>query len=485
MEHSKLSDHYFKKGKFITPWNNLLGNVSVNTNWFNDRMPEYLWLGLILNYLGRKKGLEKCYEVMIKLNEISEDNLSLAWSKIITMDEYKQNVFFDFIIDKIGKDALNPLTIIFTYTKSPIFAVKFFDKNSTYIERKETLEKVIEKSYGHQTDFATDIRFLIVFYSLIKEKIHIPKEELDLLLKYPYIEHSNNEMHIIRPTIRSLELVTTDFKVINEKYLEEFWERISKIMECKPFYIEYKEQNQDADTYVEKIRNIIEYLAEVLCKVDQMDSKKTVLVGIVTYSYKIVCEIEKYNLYNTISARLSIRCLIENYIMMKYLIEKEKEHLNIWEEYKYYGIGLYKLIVERFREANIKDSDNKHINYEYLDLLINEYIGEEYIDMDTRYFDKQNIREKAKFVGEKELYGLYYDYDSSFEHGLWGAIRESALIKCNSPAHQYHCIPDYRNNQKLKSVWNDTIMIMNKIIFLLDELYELPPKMIEEVKKFE
>ena len=38
--------------------------------------------------------------------------------------------------------------------------------------------------------------------------------------------------------------------------------------------------------------------------------------------------------------------------------------------------------------------------------------------MDTKYFDKQNIRLKAEDVGEKNLYGLYYDYDSSFEHGF-------------------------------------------------------------------
>ena len=38
----------------------------------------------------------------------------------------------------------------------------------------------------------------------------------------------------------------------------------------------------------------------------------------------------------------------------------------------------------------------------------------------TRYFDNQNIRAKAESVDEKHLYGLYYDYDSSFEHGLWG-----------------------------------------------------------------
>ena len=58
--------------------------------------------------------------------------------------------------------------------------------------------------------------------------------------------------------------------------------------------------------------------------------------------------------------------------------------------------------------------------------------------MDTKYFDKQNIRLKAESVDEKNLFGLYYDYDSSFEHGLWGAIRESSFVKCNNPAHKYH-----------------------------------------------
>lgn len=46
--------------------------------------------------------------------------------------------------------------------------------------------------------------------------------------------------------------------------------------------------------------------------------------------------------------------------------------------------------------------------------------------MDTTYFDKKKIREKAIDVDEKDLFGLYYDYDSAFEHGLWGAISGTA-----------------------------------------------------------
>jgi hypothetical protein len=112
-------------------------------------------------------------------------------------------------------------------------------------------------------------------------------------------------------------------------------------------------------------------------------------------------------------------------------------------------------------------------------------MDERYLDMDTSYFDKQNIREKAIAVGEKELYGLYYDYDSSYEHGLWGAIRESSLLKCDSPAHQYHCVPDYENKQNMKDVWPDCVMVMNKITLLLNELYSIPSEVLKAVFEFE
>ena len=112
-------------------------------------------------------------------------------------------------------------------------------------------------------------------------------------------------------------------------------------------------------------------------------------------------------------------------------------------------------------------------------------MDEEYINMDTSYFDKQAIRVKAKEVDEEELYKLFYDYDSSFEHGLWGAVRESALLKCGSPAHQYHCIPDYAGQQKLPSVWKDCVRTMNKILRIIDGYISISKELMEEVQKFE
>ena len=108
-----------------------------------------------------------------------------------------------------------------------------------------------------------------------------------------------------------------------------------------------------------------------------------------------------------------------------------------------------------------------------------------YVRLSVEDTHTHSVRLKAEDVGEKNLYGLYYDYDSSFEHGLWGAIRESSLLKCNNPAHKYHCVPDVEDETRLKTVLPDCIMIMNKTISFLDEIYGIPEQLLNEVINFE
>ena len=104
--------------------------------------------------------------------------------------------------------------------------------------------------------------------------------------------------------------------------------------------------------------------------------------------------------------------------------------------------------------------------------------------MDTKYFGSDNIRVKADKVNEKDLYGLLYDYDSAFEHGLWGAIRESSFLKCDNPAHQYHCVPDCDDNIVLKSTADDCVDVLNRTILFLNDIYGIPEKLINEAIEF-
>lgn len=475
MEHSKLSDHNFKKGKFVTPWNELMKDIGKENSWFHDRLPDYLWIGLIIEYYGREKGLDKCCLIVKKLHEVAPSVLVPKFTEILKLESSAQNNFYKFIVQIIDIRVLSPLTAVFDYAVAQEFAINFNVPGYSVQARIGTLNDILRKTSFHQTHLSTDIRFVVIYFTLLGGRLSMQTEILNLILEYPKLSHSDEKMKMIRPTIRSIEISPMKFEGEDDDFalVNIFWERISKMSDCELMYPNFLKEVPDTTLYMENTKRILEYYSELSISADPLNNKMLVLLGISTYSYKRLLELVEHNLFNSISGRGIIRVLIEDYIMMKYLIKNESNHKDIWKEYQYYGIGQYKLIVSRFRDTS-KDVSNSHVHYDYLDILVNEYIDEEFIDMDTSYFGKHNIREKAKQVGEQDLYGLYYDYDSAFEHGLWGAIRESSLIKCNSAAHQYHCIPDIENNQKLKSVWMDCVDLMDKTLNVLKDTFGLP-----------
>ena len=475
MSDIKLSEHRFHKGKFISPWNDM-GFTMTQTPWFQRRLPEYLWIGLILDKYGRSEGLQICGHI---IQQIKRFNLrTLCFSELLELKQEEQEKVWATIANIAGADTINPLTAIIYYSEYPIFASQFSFIGNMPEERIQKVGEILKKAADHQSYFSTDIRFVALYFMMVTGKINFlegMKSEVEKILKYPYLSHDEDEMKMIRPAIRSSEMMSEPTNEAHNKFISSFWESVSIMSDCELYMLHFEPEAEDADAYEERIKEIMGYYADMFTSAYPLDNKMLVLLGIATYSYKRLLELINCNLYNEISGRSIVRVLIENYIMMKYLLKHENDHEDIWTEYQYYGIGQYKLIAKRADEATI-DTGSSHVPYKYLDVLVSEFRDDKFVDMDTKYFDKHNIREKAIDVGEKELFGLFYDYDSAFEHGLWGAVRESSLIKCDAAEHQFHCVPDITNEQKLKSVWKDAKTTMNKILNVLRDVYGLPEK---------
>lgn len=286
-------------------------------------------------------------------------------------------------------------------------------------------------------------------------------------------------MRIIRPQIRSMEVALSMSEDMNYPYSKRFWNNISQLTDCEVYSIVMDRSNTiDLNKIKDTVFSTLKYYRDMLQSIEPFNEKLYVLTSILTYSYKRLLELMNHGLQYTISGRSIVRSCIENYVMTKYLIAEEEKHKNIWEEYQYYGIGGYKLISERYIE-NQPELTNSHINFEYLNLLVSEFQNKEFIDMDTRYFGKGNIRQKFEQVEEDDLYKYHYDYDSQFEHGLWGAIRESSILKCNSAGHQFHGIPDIDDIQKLPDVSHDLVMVLTKHLSVIKEVFPIPSEQIE------
>lgn len=482
--HSKLSEHKIKKGKVITPFNYHLGSMLTSSSWSHDRLPEYLWLGLILDNYGREQGIEKGLQILnyfaYNFNNIEFPQLS----KIFTLDEAEQASLYSYISNIVEPKILSPLTLLYRYSQNTTFVKHFNIDNVSIEDRLARLNSTLQKFYPHQSHDATDLKFLVIMLGILKRQVVIPQNELTIyndIINYPQISHEDESMRAIRPSVRSFEGAVHAMSSPNIDFINSFWEDIGKMSECNLFYINFKgREEENTGEFASKVRDIIENLALLNNAQNPVNQKATVLIGIFTYSYKILAEVSEFKLFNSILGRSAIRTIIENYIMMKYLLQKEQDHANIWSDFQYYGIGKYKMIMLKSREIN-RGLDKHHVDYNYLDVLVNEYIMEEYIDIDLRYFDNQNIREKAAEVNEKELYDLFYDYDSSYGHGLWGAVRESSLLKCNCSAHQYHCVPDYDRKQNLISIWYDCKYVICKTIQFLSSVFDIPENLLKAV----
>lgn len=452
-------------------------------SWAYGRMPEYLWIGLILNHYGRDEGLRKSYNIISLLHKLAPNLYTARLSEILKLDTDVQEALFEYVVSIGAKEVLNPLTVFLTVSKAPTFAKYFYCPNVSASERCETLVFTMSRIADHQSNDATDIRFVVLYFSVLSGKLHLHQSQIDLLRSYPVCDHADESMRMIRPTVRATEMTILTFEKVDSLFLKEFWRCVSEMTDCNIFVTKFPSENREFTAYMERLHELFGYLSDLFVTTAPLDEKMVVLLGLATYSYKRLKEIYELRAFNSIAGRSCVRVMIEDYIMMKYLVKNEQSHDNIWREYQLYGIGLYKLVLSRYRE--FKASGESHFDEKYIELLVNEFKSEEFIDMDTKYFDKQNIRLKAESVNEKEHYGLYYDYDSSFEHGLWGAIRESSLLKCDNPAHKYHCVPDVEDEIRLKTVLPDCIMIMNKTVSFLNEIYGIPQQMLNGVINFE
>lgn len=73
-----------------------------------------------------------------------------------------------------------------------------------------------------------------------------------------------------------------------------------------------------------KLHEVFVYLSELFLTAAPLNEKMSVLLGIATYSYKRLKEIYEHQLFNSISGRSCVRVLIEDYIMMKYLVKTSR-----------------------------------------------------------------------------------------------------------------------------------------------------------------
>jgi hypothetical protein len=478
---SSLSDHKLlkKKGVIETPLNNSLRNVITLSSWTKERMPEYLWLGLILMHSGRKEGFAKAGHILFKISNAVTSLSHPKLSMIFQLADNEQRIVYEIIKKIVDPVVLAPLTLLYRNSSHPLFNQYFYCSQFRVEDRMDILSEAVKIYTPHQSNEATDLRFLSLSLLLFAGRLHLPSDSLlsAAFTEYPYTDHNDEKMRSYRPTIRAAE-GSGAFLGTDIAFCKKFWRDIGMMTSCNPMVIKFDDNPGEYEEFITGCQKVLEYVLASHKEKSLSEDRFDVIVGSTNFALKVFAEIVGNSLGGDILGRHAVRTIIEIYIMLKYLLNKEVEHPQIWEEYKLYGISKYKLILLKAREADLNKTS--HFIPPIADAIVNEIKWEEFIDVDLKYFDKQGIREKSIEVGEKELYDLFYDYDSNFSHGLWGAIRESSMLHCDNATHRYHSIPDIHLKQTLPDVKPDSLRIIKKIFIMLGTLYEFPKSLLPQ-----
>lgn len=473
MDRIELAKHIKKGDTLYTPFTDPdgLGAGLSLSSWSQNWLPEFIWIGLIIYKQGRKRGLENIYHIIDELNGYSI--CVPQFSKIHELERDQRERFWSIVSKYVSSEVLAPFTIVATPEIDNIFYNFFFDYSLNIDESILELFSIIKECNRFHDELTTDICFAVDWFYTKNGTLHI-SSELDLLPKalteYYKHEHSDEIMRSYRPAIRSTfqGLCSIDS---SKEFSKLIWEKLGEVSECNLLKMVW-EGSKDM-TFFDKTTKVIDYIAATNDD-KKLEAKYAVIMGLTCYIYKIYREISEKNLQNDISGRILFRTMTESYINLKYIMLQEKEISDVYSRFKAYGLGKYKLVMAKMREGKYSVSDTAQFDQKMMELLVNEDMDEAFINLSFGYFDKTQISKKFTVCGEQMLYEIYYEYGTNFAHGFWGAIRESSMLICDNPTHNYHTVPDYNAEQNLRSVHADCDLLMKKLFELISEYIEMP-----------
>lgn len=472
---SRLST-YDRENKILSPpllRINKIGGGIAPSSWINDRLPNILW-GILLRVQCPKDWQRKYAKILewLSVQKIDDKQKRITHTDISELPIKIKKGFIERIIQTCGKKTFRPLLLIKCLPDYDIWndAIGLKTREDDW----QILGKCIEPMLNHQSQEATDVRWMKVFARIFISHDVIIYDKLNELKNYPY----EGDQRTVRPSIRAMEIGISLINDKSSKWCGEFWNYCLTNTECVPMFDPdtlskqlVKVSSENYQTYNNKISAtrlaLIEHFHDSI-KTTAIDSKFETIFGMAQYAIDNASECLLNRTSTMISGRITVRILLEVYITLKYLISHDKgSECQLWDTYREYGYGQYSLIDSKYKENDLHSSI---VHTPLVELVANEEKSVEFTPINLGNWGKLNLRKMSEEVDEKPLYDKYYDYASGFTHANWGAVRESSMQKCLNPLHRLHNIPAW-GLLVLPNAYQDITILIDKIIGLVEDQY--------------
>jgi len=460
--YSGIQQHKVKGKTLIPPFADY-PNLKL-TSWIDDRLPELLWACLLVSCGNRETALATFQEVINYVaKKAPEASGKITHTGLSQLDDQIQKDILSIITSrKENKEILQPL-ILYESLPAKQQWEQFLPSHANI--DIQLLIRGVARSLGHQSQEATDCRWLYVMTFLMTSKLRLhDKEELEGLFYYPNF----GDLRKIRPSIRSFEVALSLGLKQKTDWPEKFWNECLVNTPCYPLPSVHPQSHPNVGTSIFQVNEVYTALRHHMSRTIEttnIDPKHDTTFGIVLYSMAILQELLRVGNSTSILARTGLRTILESFVTLSYLLAKNDTSL--WQTHRVHGAGQAKLALIKLDEL---DNNPSYVDKDTLQQLANEDMWQEFLPVNLGHWDKTDLRKMSIDAGVKDEYDKFYSWTSSFCHAHWGSVRDTVLQTCGNPLHRLHRI-SRDHPRMLPDVIPDACYLIDKMLELISNAY--------------
>jgi hypothetical protein len=434
------------------------------TSWLNDRLPEMIWMALLLERLPRRRVLDHVRGVGVKLLLRGETvpGFDGALSAIATVDEAQARLFLgDLFVEPVVRRALLPLLVLRDLPGRERWTEYLVEEPPD--DSLTRFARSILLCDAHKSEGGTDVtwaRYMLAVSSGTKPP---HPENPTELLNYP----NEGDLASVRPMIRASE-VMLDFSLKREPvWAAKFWRQWMDETPCAPLPPSTPPIPATGTTLarIAEVRAaVVEHFHRTL-RTTALDAKHDASFGLSLYALDTLRELLLVGNATGIVGRAGLRELAEVAITFSYLAHVDQD--DVWMQYRVHGAGQAKLAWIKFEEHPTPGS---HVDSETLRRMANEDKWQEFVNVDLGHWANLDARKMAQDSGTKDIYDAFYGWPSTFVHGQWCAVRATVLATCANPLHRFHRVPT-GSSTVLADVIPDSATLVDRALGVLDRLF--------------
>ena len=442
-----LSDHK-KVGKtFVPPMREYLGEQGM-VSWEDRILPELIWLAVIIESLGVKRGVDVGARIAKSANRIlSDEYFAFVSSFDLLSTPQKQNLLQllkdENCFDDLSK-SLRPLLQL--YPECPLKFLDSQQEGSIQTQTVSDFKRTLSKYYNRRAQPAMIIQSNVVYFAAICGKLHyfsdvqVPK--IEAIISDFESEESKHACASVRASVNAF--IGGFGKKPSDNWPRYFWNRGIEIDPVAPIIQEPTKSDLKLPKQIRRFIELVDQglqerwskLPKDIYKNYQCEVIGALLARQITIAKRMARNPDFCDVH---IAPILLRVMVDNHITLAWIL-KDPEARS--KQFVYYGLGQEKLYLEHLKvedkEGNNPDLKSsieameRWINTQQYSFLTNVNVGS-WSGMDTR-----KMAEEADCL---DLYRYAYTPLSSGVHNMWNHVARSNIRQSGNPLHKYLLIP--------------------------------------------